>query len=69
MTIDGVIRLAVEGDSNAREALTETAQYLAVGLQNIVVGLNPEFVIIAGAITRAWPLVSEFWVSRSNELR
>jgi predicted NBD/HSP70 family sugar kinase len=59
VTIDRVIRLAVEGDPDACAALTETTQYLAIGLQNIVVGLNPEFVVIAGAITKAWSLVSD----------
>jgi glucokinase len=51
VTIEKVVRLATEGNSDAREALVETLQYLAIGLQNIVVGLNPEFVVIAGAIT------------------
>jgi predicted NBD/HSP70 family sugar kinase len=59
VTIDEVIRLAIEGNPAAREALTESVQYLAVGLQNIVVGLNPEFVVIAGAITQAWSLVTD----------
>jgi predicted NBD/HSP70 family sugar kinase len=54
-----VVRLALDGNLAARESLTETARYLAMGLQNIVVGLNPEFVVIAGVITRAWPLVSD----------
>lgn len=57
--MDEVIQLALDGNPAAREALAETAQYLATGLQNIVVGLNPEFVVIAGAITKAWPLVSD----------
>ena len=59
VTMEEVIRLALDGDPAARAALTETAQYLAIGLQNIVVGLNPEFVVIAGAITKAWSLVSD----------
>lgn len=59
MTIDRVIRLAIEGDADARQSLLETAQYLAIGVQNIVVGLNPEFVVIAGDITKAWSLVSD----------
>jgi len=54
-----VVRLALDGNLAARESLTETARYLAMGLQNIVVGLNPEFVVIAGAVIRAWPLVSD----------
>ena len=54
-----VVRLALDGNLAARESVTETARYLAMGLQNIVVGLNPEFVVIAGAITKAWSLVSD----------
>jgi len=57
--MEEVVRLALDGNLVALECLTETARYLAMGLQNIVVGLNPEFVVIAGAITKAWPLVSD----------
>ncbi|PYV86074.1 MAG: hypothetical protein DMG05_20900 [Acidobacteria bacterium] len=51
------MQLALEGQKEARTALTQTARYLALGIQNIIVGLSPEFVVIAGAITRAWALL------------
>src|SRR5437867_3623345 len=56
-SIETVVQLALEGQKEARTALTQTARYLALGIQNIIVGLSPEFVVIAGAITRAWALL------------
>jgi predicted NBD/HSP70 family sugar kinase len=50
---------AFEGDGAARDALAETAHYLGIGISNLIVGLSPEAVVVAGAIARAWPLVAE----------
>jgi predicted NBD/HSP70 family sugar kinase len=50
---------ALEGDTAARDALAETAHYLGIGISNLIVGLSPEAVVVAGAIARAWPLVAE----------
>ena len=50
---------ALEGDVSARDALAETAHYLGIGISNLIVGLSPEAVVVAGAIARAWPLVAE----------
>jgi hypothetical protein len=48
----------MEGDPAAREAVTETATYLGVGIANAVWALDAEAVVINGALTEAWPLVS-----------
>jgi predicted NBD/HSP70 family sugar kinase len=50
---------ALGGDTAARDALSETAHYLGIGISNLIVGLSPEAVVVAGAIARAWPLVAE----------
>jgi predicted NBD/HSP70 family sugar kinase len=57
ITMKEIVNLALSGQKHARAALTQTVKYLAMGIQNIVVGLSPEFVVIAGEITRAWPLI------------
>ena len=31
---------------------------VALGIQNIIVGLNPEFLVVAGTVCRAWSLVA-----------
>jgi len=55
----GLIDRALDGEQNAKTALTETARYLGIGISNLVVGLSPEAVIVGGAITRAWPLIEK----------
>jgi predicted NBD/HSP70 family sugar kinase len=54
-----LIDRALEGEAAAREALRETARYLGKGISNLVVGFSPEIVVVGGAITRAWELVSD----------
>jgi predicted NBD/HSP70 family sugar kinase len=54
-----LIDRALEGEEAAREALRETARYLGKGISNLVVGFSPEIVVVGGAITRAWELVSD----------
>ncbi len=48
---------ALEGESNAKAALVETAHYLGIGISNLVVGFSPEAVVVGGEIARAWPLI------------
>jgi predicted NBD/HSP70 family sugar kinase len=49
---------ALEGERAAQTALLKTAQYLGVGISNVIKGLSPEAVIVGGEIARAWPLIS-----------
>lgn len=51
--------LALKGERNARTALKETARYLGVGIANLIQGLAPEVVIVAGPIARVWPVILE----------
>jgi predicted NBD/HSP70 family sugar kinase len=53
-----LIDRALDGEAAAREALVETARYLGRGISNLIVGFSPEIVVVGGAITRAWELVS-----------
>jgi predicted NBD/HSP70 family sugar kinase/DNA-binding transcriptional ArsR family regulator len=53
-----LIDRALDGEREAREALLETARYLGLGISNLIVGFSPEIVVVGGAITRAWELVS-----------
>ncbi|MDQ5844645.1 MAG: ROK family protein [Acidobacteriota bacterium] len=48
---------ALNGESNAKAALIETAHYLGVGISNLVVGFSPEAVVVGGEIARAWGLI------------
>ncbi|REJ75946.1 MAG: ROK family transcriptional regulator [Acidobacteria bacterium] len=54
-----IIDLALDGDEKALKALKDTAQYIGLGIANVVQGLSPELSIVAGEIVRAWPLVGD----------
>jgi predicted NBD/HSP70 family sugar kinase len=54
-----LIDLALAGDEAAKAALSETAYYLGVGISNLIIGFSPDIIVVGGAITRAWALVSE----------
>jgi predicted NBD/HSP70 family sugar kinase len=51
--------LALDGEGHARTALKETARSLGIGIANLIQGLAPEAVIVAGPIARAWPVIAE----------
>lgn len=53
-----LVDLALQGEGAARVALKETAEYLGVGIANLIKGLAPGVVIVGGPIVRAWSLIS-----------
>jgi predicted NBD/HSP70 family sugar kinase len=52
-----LIQLAQEGDARAARAFRATAEYLSLGISNIILGLNPQRVVIAGEIAKVWGLI------------
>jgi len=54
-----VVDLALKGERAARSALKETARYLGIGIANLIQGLAPQVLIVAGPIAKAWPVISE----------
>ena len=52
-----ICRLALSGDSYARQSVLETCRHLGIGIANAVWALDAETVVIDGAITEAWSLV------------
>jgi predicted NBD/HSP70 family sugar kinase len=58
MSFAQLIDRALGGEEAAREALLETARYLGIGISNLIIGFSPQIVVVGGAITRAWDLVS-----------
>jgi predicted NBD/HSP70 family sugar kinase len=59
MSFAQLIDRALDGEEAAVAALRETARYLGKGISNLIVGFSPEIVVVGGAITRAWELVSD----------
>ncbi len=54
---DEMMERAQLGDDAALKAIRETARYIALGLSNVCLALNPEAIIIGGRITKAWDIV------------
>jgi predicted NBD/HSP70 family sugar kinase len=59
ITFKRLVDHAFSGDEAARAALLETAYYIGLGISNLTKGLSPEAVILAGEISRAWPLIAD----------
>lgn len=50
---------AERGDALAREIWSQTARYLAIGLSNLVMVLNPDVLLVLGGISRAGKWLTE----------
>ena len=54
VTFHELLNLAEEGNQPAEQAITKQAYYIGRGLRQIIAGLSPEMILIAGDITSAW---------------
>ncbi|MFN2532525.1 MAG: ROK family protein [Pyrinomonadaceae bacterium] len=59
VNFSGLMDLALRGERNAKTALRETARCLGAGIANLIQGLAPQAVIVAGPIARVWPVIVE----------
>jgi len=63
LTFDDLLRLSEQGDTKARESISEMADYLGQGIAVLVTGLAPDVIVVIGEITRAWdyagPIISD----------
>jgi N-acetylglucosamine repressor len=53
LTIPLIVEAAREGDNVACETLTQTGQYLGIGLANLINAFNPEMVVFGGILSLA----------------
>src|SRR5882724_1940601 len=53
-TFDDLLRLTEQGDSKAKEAIRQMADYLGRGIALLVTGLAPDLIVVVGELTRAW---------------
>ena len=59
VTFGELIDQGLRGEGPARTALKETANYLGIGIANLIRGLAPEAVIVGGPIVRSWPVIAD----------
>jgi predicted NBD/HSP70 family sugar kinase len=57
VTYDQLFRLYQQNDPQALQAINKTVSYLGLGLTNLINGLNPEMIVLGGAITGIGPLI------------
>ena len=57
--INDLIQLGKQGDENALQVLKETGKFLGIGISSLIIGLSPQAVIVSGAITNAWDIISD----------
>lgn len=56
-TIDDIVDAALAGDERVQKALSEAAQYLAVAASILRITLDPDEIVLGGALSRAGDLV------------
>jgi N-acetylglucosamine repressor len=66
-TFSELMDRARAGHEPERAALIETAEFLGVGISNLIKCVSPGAVIVAGNITRAWPLIAKPLQDSINE--
>ena len=54
ITIHDLIKMAVEDDPQANEALKKQAQFIGRGMRMILAALSPELILVTGDITSSW---------------
>ncbi len=57
--IDHLVRLAANGEVAAISILKETANYVGIGISNLLIGFSPQAVVVSGRIVKAWDLIAD----------
>jgi predicted NBD/HSP70 family sugar kinase len=56
---DSIVELAGKSDPHAVRAFRETADFLGIGISNLIVGLSPQAIVVTGRVTKAWHLIRD----------
>jgi len=59
MNIEHLIGLANNGEQRAVDQLRVNANYLGIGISNLLIGFSPQVIVISGSITKAWDLIKD----------
>jgi predicted NBD/HSP70 family sugar kinase len=54
---EAFLDVVMPGSAKALAVVNEMAKCLSLGISNIVLTLNPEKILMAGAITKIWPVL------------
>jgi predicted NBD/HSP70 family sugar kinase len=54
-----IAALAKNNEKQALAALKETTKYLGIGISNLIIGFNPQAIVVSGMITNVWDLIEK----------
>jgi len=57
LDVEHLLELAKNGEKKAVATIKETANYLGIGISNLIIGLSPQAIVISGSIVEAWSLI------------
>ena len=57
--VEHLIALAGSGEKKAVSVVKETAEFLGLGISNLIIGLSPQAVVISGSIAEAWDIIKD----------
>ena len=57
ISIDDIIKAAIDNEKTARHVLAETGYYLGLGISNIIKIIDPHVIIVGGRIVQAWDII------------
>lgn len=57
--IEHLMGLALNGEKQAVAVVRETAQFLGIGISNLIIGFSPQAIVLSGSIVRAWDLIKD----------
>ena len=52
-----LVALALQGNANAIEALRKSAEYIGLGIANIIRTIDPQNIIIGGSVVKVWKTI------------
>jgi predicted NBD/HSP70 family sugar kinase len=67
--VSQIARLARKGDTRARQVVEDSVRYLGLAVANVAWTLDPEVIVIDGAITDAWQLLESPLLSQLQSFR
>lgn len=59
MGFSQIAALAKNQEKQALDALRETTKYLGIGISNLIIGFNPQAIVVSGKITKVWDLIEQ----------
>jgi N-acetylglucosamine repressor len=57
LTMDDLVALAIQGNSTAQSALRRSAEYLGLGIANIIRTIDPQDIVIGGSVVNMWDTI------------